>query len=424
MVAGGNEIYPYALDDSILEGGGINMKSKFCSTFMALIAGLHTVSVQRVDSAENRSRSSPKSVMLSHQEVVGTSGFSSGRVNSTSLALNTSGVPYVAFDEAVNKWKATVMRLNSAGTAWENVGNAGFSVEAATDISLVINGNGVPHVAFTDRGNGLKVAVMRLNSAGTAWENVGNAPVSVGAALYTSLALNGEGVPYVAFSEASKEYKATVMCLSKGGNVWQYIGGSGFSPGGAEATSLVLNSAGVPYVAFKDLVNGRKVTVMRLNAVQTGWEIVGGAGFSPGAVHSPSLALSSTGIPYVAFQDEANGKKATVMRLNSAGSAWEYVGGAGFSPDGAIHTSLVLSKTGVPYVAFKDIANGGKATVMRLNGAGTSWENVGNPGISAGEVQYTSLALTSTGAPYIAFSDLTNGFRATVVKISFDPFKP
>lgn len=418
---GGNGTYRYVLEDSTLLAGGTSMKTNSYLAPMALIAGLHVLYVQEADAAGNWSRPSSKALVLSKREAVGTPGFSPGRVNSTSLVLNGSGIPYIAFDDAANSWKATVMRLNSTGTAWENVGNAGFSIEAATSISLALNSQGVPHVAFSDRGDGLKVKVMRLNAAGTAWENVGNTGLSTGTTLYTAMALSSTGVPYVVFSDAAFGYKATVMRLTSGGSAWQYLGGSGFSPGVVENTSLALTSTSVPYVAFKDMANDGKASVMRLNLAGTGWEFVGGAGLSMGEVHSPSLALSSTGVPYIAFQDEARAKKATVMRLNAAGTAWETVGGAGFTPDAAIHTSLTLSNTGVPYVAFKDIANGSKATVMRLNAAGTGWETVGNPGISAGEALFTSLALSGAGVPYVAYSDLVNDYKATVTKTSFDP---
>lgn len=42
------------------------------------------------------------------------------------------------------------------------------------------------------------------------------------------------------------------------------------------------------------------------------WQVVGLAGFSPGATE-PSLAIDSFGTPYVAYSDLANSQKATVM---------------------------------------------------------------------------------------------------------------
>ncbi len=61
-----------------------------------------------------------------------------------------------------------------------------------------------------------------------------------------------------------------------------------------------------------------------------GWENVGPAGFSAGEVYYVSLAFNS-GRPYVAFQDVTNGNKASVMKFN--GTSWVNVGPAGFSAD-------------------------------------------------------------------------------------------
>jgi hypothetical protein len=77
-----------------------------------------------------------------------------------------------------------------------------------------------------------------------------------------------------------------------------------------------------------------------------------------------SLALDSSGVPYVAYRDGANSNKATVMKYDS-GSGWVPVGSAGFSAGQADDTSLALDSSGVPYVAYTDLANGSKATVMK-----------------------------------------------------------
>ena len=56
---------------------------------------------------------------------------------------------------------------------------------------------------------------------------------------------------------------------------------------------------------------------------QPDWDVVGSAGFSAGPVCYTSLAFAPDGTPYVAYQDEGNGGKATVMRYNGApGKPW------------------------------------------------------------------------------------------------------
>jgi hypothetical protein len=335
---------------------------------------------------------------------VGNAGFSAGIADTTSLALDSSGTPFVAFKDGGNSDKATVMKFS--GTGWETVGTAGFSAGDAYDTDLAFDSSGTPFVAFQDKGNSGKATVMKFN--GTTWETVGTAGFSAGAAYDTSLALDSSGTPFVAFQDKGTSDKATVMKFN--GTGWETVGTAGFSAGGDYDTSLALDSSGTPFVAFLDGDNSYKVTVMKFNG--TGWETVGTAGFSAGGADYTSLALDSSGTPFVAFRDGGNSDKATVMKFN--GTGWETVGTAGFSADVAYHTSLAFDSSGTPFVAFQDKGNSYKATVMKFNG--TTWETVGSAGFSAGMAGYTDLVLDSSGTPFVAFKDEGNSWKATVMK--------
>ncbi|KXK15427.1 MAG: Endoglucanase precursor [Chloroflexi bacterium OLB14] len=144
------------------------------------------------------------------------------------------------------------------------------------------------------------------------------------------------------------------------------------------------------------------------------WENVGTAGFSAGWANYPSLAVYN-GTPYVAYMDNANSNKATVMAFD--GTNWVNVGSAGFSAGGACYTSLVVYN-GTPYVAYQDAANSYKATVMKFDG--TNWVNVGSAGFSAGKAYYPSFAVYN-GTPYVAYQDDANSYKATVMKFVNDP---
>jgi hypothetical protein len=385
-----------------------------------LASGINTLYVQEADSAGNWSASASKKLVLSLMGPVGNPGFSTGPVAYPSLALNGLGIPYVAFQDGPGG-KAIVMKLNAAGTTWETVGGSEVSPGAAYSTSLALSSSGVPYVAFEDGSNGHRVTVMRLNASGTGWETIGNVGFSRREVSSISLALSN-AVPYVAFQDKAFGDKATVMRLNETGAEWETVGGiGGISPGEVQYISLAMSSKGVPYIAFRVEGSGFKAMVMRLNAAGTSWDTVGNAKFSPGEASNISLDLNTAGIPYVAFTDGANENKASVMRLNGAGSAWEAVGNAGFSIGAAYSTSLAMSNSGVPYVAFTDWSAGNKATVMRLNAAGTDWETVGSPGFTPGGAARPSLSLNNAEVPYIAFVDGSNATKITVMKTSFNP---
>jgi len=105
------------------------------------------------------------------------------------------------------------------------------------------------------------------------------------------------------------------------------------------------------------------------------WQNVGQPGFSAGIINWTSLAVNPSGQPYVAYVDQGNSNKATVMKFD--GTQWMNVGAPGFSAGTAVFTSLAMSSTGQPFVSYMDYGNATKASVMTYNG--TSWVYVGNP---------------------------------------------
>jgi len=95
--------------------------------------------------------------------------------------------------------------------------------------------------------------------------------------------------------------------------------------------------------------------------------------------------------------------------------AWKYVGDAGISAGQVYYTSLAFNPIdGNPYVAYQDYADSLRATVMKFNGF--NWELVGNAGFSAASAYFISLAFRpSDGQPYVAYQDWGQPAKATVM---------
>jgi len=148
----------------------------------------------------------------------------------------------------------------------------------------------------------------------------------------------------------------------------------------------------------------------------TNWMSVGYTGFSVGIIgYYISFAFNPLdGEPYVAFSDWANSQKATVMKFD--GTNWVNLGNPGFSAGESNYTSLAFHPLdGEAYVAYSDWENSQKATVMKFDG--TNWVDQGNAGFSIGKAYYLSLAFSpSDGESYVAYTDSINSFKATVMK--------
>ena len=154
---------------------------------------------------------------------------------------------------------------------------------------------------------------------------------------------------------------------------WQLVGGSRISDnpsGGVTGNSFVVTPDGTQYVVYSGV--GNKTSVEKFNG--STWEFVGTPGFSPGVAYENSITVAADGTPYVSFRDIQNGWRATVMKFN--GSNWVTVGGAGFSGDVAYNPSIAIAHDGSPYVAYTAGIFGDAAVVMKYTGS--SWEQIGS----------------------------------------------
>ena len=377
---------------------------KACTTSLCVYEGTPYVAYQDYANSE---KATVMKCNCEAWEDVGAPGFSAGEVYFTSLYVY-HGTPSVAYKDVANSDKATVMTFN--GDAWEYMGTPGFSAGEARNESLYVY-EGTPYLAYRDFANS-GATVMRFN--GGSWENVGTPGFSEGNVDQTSLYVY-DGIPYVAYGDAEHlTYGATVMRFN--GGSWENVGTPGFSAGRTYNTSLYVYN-GTPYVAYDDFFNSGATVMEYTGNFSTdtdaqsndGWEYVGTPGFSEGEVSYLSFYMYE-GTPYMAYMDVANSDKATVMRFN--GDTWEDVGTPGFSAGTVYSTSLYVYE-GTPYVAYQDVANSSKATVMRFNEG--AWEAVGTPGFSAGAASGTSLYMCE-GIPYVAYKDVANSNKATVKK--------
>ena len=78
------------------------------------------------------------------------------------------------------------------------------------------------------------------------WRTVGSAGSSVCSGEYTSIAVVN-GMPLVVYSDANSGDRTSVQCFRQEGS-WNSLGESGFSYGCALYTDIAIDSSGTPYV--------------------------------------------------------------------------------------------------------------------------------------------------------------------------------
>ncbi len=224
----------------------------------------------------------------------------------------------------------------------------------------------------------------------------------------SSLAISKSHNVCLAFSNANNGGKAAVLRYN--GSNWSFLGGNGFSPGSINTPSLAFSANDTAYLAYSDGAYANRASVMKFNG--TSWTSVGTPGFSGKSAKYTSLVLNSKGQLFLAYQDSIN---ATVVTYN--GSTWIPLGAPDFSPGKASFINLKISKADTLFIAYVDNSDTNRITVMKFNG--TNWIPVGKVDFSAKNTTYSlSLALDSAGIPYVAYDDGGRSNKLTVMKFN------
>ena len=248
------------------------------------------------------------------------------------------------------------------------------------------------------------------------WENVGeNVLGSDGG--YPTLAFSPLTYePYIVYRDNANNRRATVKKFD--GSSWGDVGTPGISYATSSCTQIAVSNSGDPYVAYRDVTRSGKASALKYQS-STNWQYVGEETFSDGgAGYLRLLFKPGTDEPYLAYGDANLSGAAVVKKFN--GSSWENVGTPGISEGWASNTLAMAFNPGTkePYLAFSDSGVSLEAVVKKFNGS--SWETVGASGFSPTSVDFIDIAFNpGTNEPYVVFEDETNGEeKATVMKFN------
>ncbi len=210
--------------------------------------------------------------------------------------------------------------------------------------SIAADAQGVPTVAFIAQlAEFRELQVLRLVGGG--WQRVGNGPLNdpLVSANEPSLALDGQGRPLVAFSDA----RGRVQVRHWDGNQWRHLADDLSLAAGAVTSSPQIAFDGQrAVVALLEYQGGRARPVLLRSALDTpAWSGSVVAGVQLDGSILLRLALDATGqatLAYVSGSGVAGEQAPRVVQEGAAGWAQRCDGGAGLDPG----TSYLLNQLG------------------------------------------------------------------------------
>lgn len=242
----------------------------------------------------------------------------------------------------------------------------------------------------------------------------------------TNVTIDSSGAAWVAYWDATNKDIRVAKYVGSGGTCsntqWtctQVDGSGGVDMGDTKSIALATGLDGSVWLAYPDTTN-KKLRVAKYvgssgsGCTSSAWTCTIVAG-STGTITAVSMAMDTTGSPWISYQDQ-NGNKLTVahyVAANGSGctsSAWTCTvaqnNGVGD------YTSIALDPAGTPWIAFSTWG-GNDLEVAKMVGVGgtnctdSSWsctvvDSSGDYGTGA------SLAFDSNGKPWISERDQTN----------------
>ena len=317
-----------------------------------------------------------------------------------SLALDSSNMPYISYlDFSLGNLKvAKLVDLHTNAWTIDRVDSTDYT---GWYTSIYVDGSNRAHVSYFNASRGdLKYAV---GKPGGSWSLSTLQPTNGLVGLFTSIAWNAAiGRPVILYYNAAAGWLMYISQASN--NKWntpQIVAGNSRDVG--LATSLAVNSDGVPFISYLDTSYGY-VKYTR-GFYYTFPKYFPYTRYHNGLFSSIALNknITSDDKPKMAFYESDNGN---LMYGTWTGSSWAFKT-IDWRNDVGQYNSIAIASTGTPSISYYNATNTNLMYAYWDVGL-TNWftftlDDAGDVG------KYTSLTLNAANIPFISYYDETNG---------------
>jgi hypothetical protein len=358
----------------------------------------------------------------------------------TSVALDSDGNPWLVYGDVnslkVARYVGSGGNCDSSGgsDAWQctTVNNAGAG--GGTYPSIAISSSGIPWISFKDQVNdNLKVAKY-VGSGGTgcidtAWTcTLIDATNDVGTE--SSIAIDPNGTPWIAHRDFTDTSLKVAKYVGSGGNCDDTGGSDAWQCTGVDTGGFVgyepyiaIDPMGAPWVSYayniNDLRVARYVGTSGTGCADSAWtcttiESSGDVG------NDSSIAFDPAGNPWISHRDIANDDLRIARYVGSGGtgcasSAWTDCGVVDSTGDVGQNLSMVFGPGGNALISYYDVTEANLKLATYVGSGGNCDDTGGSDAWQCAAIDATndvgdnsSLAVDSSGSLWISYYDTTN----------------
>lgn len=257
---------------------------------------------------------------------------------------------------------------------------------------------------------------------------------------YSSMAMSPSGVPYISFYDTTGDDLRFAKYVGSGGNCDASGGSDAWTcttiddtvTNIGQYTSMAFAQDGTAYISYYDVTNANLRIAKYVGSGGTGCK-AGVTDWACTVIESTdaageysSIAISPSGVPYISYYNNTDDDLRVAyydgdgIASNCAGgsNAWTCVAVDSSVALVGLHTSIAFSPDGVPYISYYDDTNDNLRIAQYVSTGGTGCTAttaytctlVEATTTGTNEVgQYTSIAFSSSGTPYISYYDLGSG---------------
>ena len=311
----------------------------------------------------------------------------------SSLAIDNDGNPHISF---VGESRQSLKYAYFDGNEW-TVETVFESFDSIEDTSIALNSSGLPRIAFTNKCNYPDTYIMYASFNGSAWDIASVDQGNYSSGREISLAIDNSGDPaitYILQNTSDSYYTLKYAKMVNGSWVLDTVHADDYM---ATSCSLAFSSTNVPYICYAYRNQGVELDYFWLDD-QEGWqqETVDPGAEYPGGF-TASMALDSNDRPHFVYNENNAGLLKYSYPYEDVHAAivtepWNY----GYS-------SMAVDGNGNVHVAYCGYDGSGSGLKYALYD-GENWDiTVADPSEDSGS--YLALALDRAGQPCVSYHD-------------------